>query len=112
MTHVHTDTYGHNPGEWVYIDPVEQAYHLYTWAPFHQEYACPPDPPYMRTGKDRYKSEVRLTWEETYRSVRTERRMETCTHDHIIDCSSAGPDSGNMDHMCAVCGRYWSVSLY
>jgi len=30
----------------------------------------------------------------------------------IVDCSSAGPDSGNMDHACARCGRYWHVPLY
>ena len=35
------------------------------------------------------------------------------TGDHEIeDCSSAGPDSGNMDHECVRCGQYWSVPLY
>jgi len=28
------------------------------------------------------------------------------------DCSTAGPDSGNMDHRCIRCGRYWHVPLY
>jgi len=32
-------------------------------------------------------------------------------HD-IEDCSSAGPDSGNMDHRCKRCGEYWAVTLY
>jgi len=33
--------------------------------------------------------------------------------DHDLeDCSSAGPDSGNMDHQCKRCGRYWHVPLY
>jgi len=32
-------------------------------------------------------------------------------HD-IEDCSSAGPDSGNMDHECRRCSQYWSVPLY
>lgn len=30
----------------------------------------------------------------------------------IRDCSSAGPDHGDMDHECVRCGRYWSVPLY
>lgn len=30
----------------------------------------------------------------------------------LSDCSSAGPDSGNMDHECLRCGHYWSVPLY
>jgi hypothetical protein len=30
----------------------------------------------------------------------------------IEDCSEAGPDSGNMNHQCCRCGRYWSVPLY
>lgn len=30
----------------------------------------------------------------------------------IRDCSTAGPDSGDMDHECTRCGRYWSVPLY
>lgn len=30
----------------------------------------------------------------------------------LHDCSTAGPDSGNMDHECIRCGRYWSVPLY
>jgi hypothetical protein len=39
---------------------------------------------------------------------------DTCRrqgHD-IVDCSSAGPDSGNMDHECRRCGQYWPVPLY
>jgi hypothetical protein len=32
-------------------------------------------------------------------------------HD-TVDVSTAGPDSGNMDHECRTCGRYWSVPLY
>lgn len=28
------------------------------------------------------------------------------------DCSSAGPESGNMDHECVRCGKYWHVPLY
>lgn len=32
-------------------------------------------------------------------------------HD-IVDRSSAGPDSGNMDYECIRCGQYWSVPLY
>lgn len=30
----------------------------------------------------------------------------------IIDCSSAGPESGNMDHACERCGEYWHIPLY
>ena len=30
----------------------------------------------------------------------------------IYDDSSAGPESGNMDHGCSRCGAYWSVPLY
>jgi hypothetical protein len=29
-----------------------------------------------------------------------------------IDCSSGGPDGGNMDHECERCGEYWHVTLY
>ena len=32
-------------------------------------------------------------------------------HD-LRDLSSAGPDSGNMDHECVRCGRYYRVTLY
>lgn len=32
-------------------------------------------------------------------------------HD-IEDCSSGGPESGNMDHECKRCGEYWHVPLY
>jgi hypothetical protein len=32
-------------------------------------------------------------------------------HD-LVDCSTGGPDSGNMDHECRRCGRYWDVPLY
>jgi hypothetical protein len=30
----------------------------------------------------------------------------------VEDCSTAGPDSGNMDHECIRCGKYWRVPLY
>lgn len=30
----------------------------------------------------------------------------------VVDCSTAGPDSGNMDHCCARCDEYWSAPLY
>lgn len=30
----------------------------------------------------------------------------------LEDCSTAGPDSGNMDHRCIRCERYWHVPLY
>lgn len=30
----------------------------------------------------------------------------------LVDCSSAGPDSGDMDHACMRCGAYWHVPLY
>lgn len=30
----------------------------------------------------------------------------------IIDCSIAGPNSGNMDHECERCGKYWHIPLY
>lgn len=30
----------------------------------------------------------------------------------IVDCSSGGPDSGDMDHACSRCGQYWHVQLY
>jgi hypothetical protein len=30
----------------------------------------------------------------------------------LVDCSSAGPDSGDMDHYCERCGQFWSVPLY
>lgn len=30
----------------------------------------------------------------------------------LVDRSSAGPDSGNMDHECVRCGEYWSAPLY
>ena len=30
----------------------------------------------------------------------------------LADMSSAGPDSGNMDHECSRCGASWSVPLY
>lgn len=32
-------------------------------------------------------------------------------HD-IRDCSSGGPESGNMDHECVRCGQYFPVPLY
>lgn len=32
-------------------------------------------------------------------------------HD-LRDCSSCGPDSGDMDHYCDRCGAYWHVPLY
>lgn len=32
-------------------------------------------------------------------------------HD-IVDVSTAGPDSGNMDHECKRCGQEWRVPLY
>lgn len=32
-------------------------------------------------------------------------------HD-LVDCSYVGPDSGDADHYCDRCGRYWSVPLY
>ena len=32
-------------------------------------------------------------------------------HD-LVDVSSAGPESGDMDHECRRCGEYWSVPLY
>lgn len=30
----------------------------------------------------------------------------------LVDESTAGPDSGNMDHSCRRCGQYWHVPLY
>jgi len=34
-------------------------------------------------------------------------------HGHdLVDCSSGGPESGNLDHGCRRCGAYWRVSLY
>jgi len=30
----------------------------------------------------------------------------------LEDCSSAGPESGNMDHGCRRCGEYWHAPLY
>lgn len=30
----------------------------------------------------------------------------------LADLSSAGPESGNMDHECSRCGAYWHVPLY
>lgn len=30
----------------------------------------------------------------------------------LEDCSTAGPESGNMDHRCVRCERYWHVPLY
>jgi len=30
----------------------------------------------------------------------------------IIDCSTAGPDHGNMDAECTRCGEYWRGVLY
>jgi len=30
----------------------------------------------------------------------------------LVDCSYAGPDSGNMDHECVRCGEYWPRPLY
>lgn len=30
----------------------------------------------------------------------------------IVDCSSAGPESGNMDHYCSRCLHHWDVTLY
>lgn len=44
-------------------------------------------------------------------SYRMRRLCQTEGH-KIRDCSSAGPDSGDMDHECVRCGRYWSVPLY
>jgi len=35
-----------------------------------------------------------------------------CFGHKIIDCSSAGPESGNMDHYCSRCGAYWQITLY
>lgn len=30
----------------------------------------------------------------------------------LVDESSAGPDSGNMDHSCCMCDKFWSIPLY
>jgi len=30
----------------------------------------------------------------------------------LVDYSSGGPDSGNMDHACRRCGKFWHVPLY
>lgn len=30
----------------------------------------------------------------------------------IVDDSTAGPDTGNMDHHCDRCGKCWEVTLY
>jgi len=30
----------------------------------------------------------------------------------LVDYSSGGPDSGNMDHACIRCGKHWHVPLY
>jgi hypothetical protein len=30
----------------------------------------------------------------------------------LMDCSSAGPESGNMDYCCVRCDSYWHVPLY
>lgn len=30
----------------------------------------------------------------------------------LVDESSGGPESGNMDHSCNRCGCFWSVPLY
>jgi hypothetical protein len=30
----------------------------------------------------------------------------------LVDCSSAGPDGGDMDHCCDRCDQQWSVTLY
>lgn len=51
--------------------------------------------------------EFQLTLEAAWNIVQ-------CTlHGHIIrDCSHAGPDSGDMDHECIRCDRYWAVTLY
>lgn len=41
-------------------------------------------------------------------------KSAVCFHSghRLEDCSTAGPDSGNMDHRCIRCERYWSVTLY
>lgn len=43
--------------------------------------------------------------------VRNELLCKTKGH-HIVDCSSAGPDSGDMDCYCSRCGQYWDIPLY
>lgn len=44
---------------------------------------------------------------------RMNRAAECWSKGHVIvDVSSAGPDSGNMDTECARCGRYFSQPLY
>ncbi len=30
----------------------------------------------------------------------------------MVDCSHAGPESGDMDMFCDRCGRYWDIPLY
>lgn len=54
----------------------------------------------------------RNRWKHAYSCARTLLKQFTCPHNNLRDCSSAGPDSGNMDHECLDCGRYWSVTLY
>jgi len=40
--------------------------------------------------------------------------LERCRQGaHVLrDCSTATPESGNMDVVCEVCGEYWSRPLY
>ena len=54
-------------------------------------------------------------WFETlvYMIAQWTAEAECLLNDHeIVDCSTAGPDSGNMDHCCTRCGKYWSCPLY
>ena len=44
---------------------------------------------------------------EVVRSI----HCKICGH-KIVDCSSAGPEGGNMDYECSRCGAYWRRPLY
>lgn len=45
-------------------------------------------------------------------TMQHECRISPTGHLQLHDCSSGGPDSGDMNHECLHCGQYWAITLY
>ena len=91
------------------------AAHAYTAADFlieHWEDICN-----SWGNKDKWGRVVGCTYDLEYVDLELRyklKKMSECwAKGHIlVDRSSGGPDSGDMDHECARCGQYWHVPLY
>lgn len=106
----------------IYLDDLEEvakdfAYGIYCVEQFGDVDLYPPEPTNAELREDGLTDadlEERHRWDHVGGTFATSGRAlcEVLGDHDIVDCSDAGPDSGNMDHRCRRCGQYWSVPLY